>query len=67
MRTKRMLWQLFPSFLLIILIALIPVTWYATHSLRSLAERQTAADLGVTHRERHHAEQGGERGHQDRS
>jgi len=40
-----MLRNLFPSYLLIILVALIPVTWYATHSLRSLSERQTARDL----------------------
>jgi len=45
MRTKRMLWRLYPSYLLVIVLALIPVTWYATHSLRSYSLNQSARDL----------------------
>jgi two-component system phosphate regulon sensor histidine kinase PhoR len=44
-KKKRLLWQLFPSYLLIILLSLIAVTWYASNSLRNFFLDQTAADL----------------------
>jgi two-component system phosphate regulon sensor histidine kinase PhoR len=46
-RKKRLLWHLFPSFLLITIISLMAVTWYATRSLREFFLQQTASDLRV--------------------
>ena len=34
MARKRLIWQLFPSYLLITLISLLAVTWYASRSWR---------------------------------
>jgi two-component system phosphate regulon sensor histidine kinase PhoR len=44
-RKKRLLWQLYPSYLLIIIVSLVAVTWYASKSLRHFFLEQTAADL----------------------
>jgi two-component system, OmpR family, phosphate regulon sensor histidine kinase PhoR len=44
-RKKRLLWHLFPSFLLITIISLMAVTWYASRSLRAFFLEQTALDL----------------------
>lgn len=44
-KKKRLLWQLFPSYLLITLIALVAVTLYATASLKDFYLNQTAIDL----------------------
>jgi two-component system phosphate regulon sensor histidine kinase PhoR len=44
-RKKRLLWHLFPSFLLITIISLVAVTWYASRSLRAFFLEQTASDL----------------------
>jgi two-component system phosphate regulon sensor histidine kinase PhoR len=44
-RKKRLLWQLYPSFLLITIISLGAVTWYASRSLRHFFLEQTASDL----------------------
>jgi two-component system phosphate regulon sensor histidine kinase PhoR len=44
-RKKRLLWQLYPSYLLIIIISLFAVTWYASKSLRHFFLEQRAADL----------------------
>jgi two-component system phosphate regulon sensor histidine kinase PhoR len=44
---KRLLWQLFPSYLLITLISLLIVTWYASRSLKHFFLEQTASDLEV--------------------
>ena len=44
-KKKRLLWQLYPSYLLITLIALVTVAWYASDSLRYFFLDQTAADL----------------------
>ena len=43
MPRRRLLWQLFPSYLVITLLSLLAVTWYATRSLRGFyrAETQT--------------------------
>ena len=46
-KKKRLLWQLFPSFLLITLISLLIVTWYASRSLKHFFLEQTASDLAV--------------------
>jgi two-component system phosphate regulon sensor histidine kinase PhoR len=44
-RKKRLLWHLFPSFLLITVVSLMAVTWYASRSLRVFFLEQTASDL----------------------
>jgi two-component system phosphate regulon sensor histidine kinase PhoR len=44
-RKKRLLWHLYPSFLLITIISLVAVTWYASRSLRDFFLKQTASDL----------------------
>jgi two-component system phosphate regulon sensor histidine kinase PhoR len=44
-KNKRLIWQLFPSYLLITLIALVAVTLYATSSLKDFYLDQIAADL----------------------
>jgi two-component system phosphate regulon sensor histidine kinase PhoR len=45
MRRKRLIWQLFPAFLLVTLISLLAVTWYAAESWRQFYLQQTASDL----------------------
>ena len=42
---KRLLWQLYPSFLLIILISVVGVGWYGSQSLRKFHLKQVAKDL----------------------
>jgi two-component system, OmpR family, phosphate regulon sensor histidine kinase PhoR len=44
-KKKRLLRHLFPSYLLITLISLVAVTWYASGSIRNFFLEQTAADL----------------------
>ena len=44
-KKKRLLRHLFPSYLLITLISLVAVTWYASDSIRHFFLEQTAADL----------------------
>ena len=44
-KKRRFFWQLFPSYLLITIIALVPATWYASKSLRQFFLEQTASDL----------------------
>jgi two-component system phosphate regulon sensor histidine kinase PhoR len=44
-KRKRLLWQLYPSYLLITLVSLMAVTWYASKSSRDFFLEQTAADL----------------------
>jgi two-component system phosphate regulon sensor histidine kinase PhoR len=44
-RKKRLLWQLFFSYLLITLISLVAATWYASQSGRDSLLQQTEADL----------------------
>lgn len=44
-KKKRLLWQLYPSYLLITLISLVAVTVYATGSLREFYLDRTAGDL----------------------
>ena len=46
-RRKKLIWQLFPSFLLITLLSLLAVSWYASSSLRHFFLDQTAADLKI--------------------
>ncbi len=45
MPRQRLVWQLFPSYLLITVISLLAVTWYATVSWRQFYLEQTAIDL----------------------
>ncbi|MCG2777069.1 MAG: cell wall metabolism sensor histidine kinase WalK [Desulfobacterales bacterium] len=44
-KKRRLLWQLFPSYLAITVVSLVAVTWYASSSLRHLYLEQAAADL----------------------
>ena len=46
-KRKRLIWQLFPPFLLITLLSLLAVSWYASSSLRHFFLDQTAADLKI--------------------
>ena len=45
MPRKRLIWQLFPSYLLVTLLSLLALTWYTTTSWRQFYLQQTAADL----------------------
>ena len=45
MRRKRLVWQLYPSYLLITLISLLTVALYGSEALRDLYHQRTAADL----------------------
>jgi two-component system phosphate regulon sensor histidine kinase PhoR len=45
LKRKRLLWQLYPSYLLITIICLVVVTWYASRSLRHFYIDQSAIDL----------------------
>jgi len=42
---RKLFWQIYPSYLLITLVALVAVTWYASHSIRHFYLEQTAANL----------------------
>lgn len=44
-RRRRLFWQLFPSYLLISLIPLVAVSWYALRSQRDFYLQQTASEL----------------------
>ena len=44
-KPRRLLWQLFPSYLLITLISLLAVSWYASEAMRHFFLAQTATDL----------------------
>ncbi|MGW8325906.1 MAG: PAS domain-containing sensor histidine kinase, partial [Desulfobacterales bacterium] len=44
-KKKRLLRHLFPSYLLITLISLVAVTWFASSSIRNFFLDQTASDL----------------------
>jgi two-component system phosphate regulon sensor histidine kinase PhoR len=44
-RKKRLFWKLFPSYVVIIVISLVAVTWYASWSLRHFFLDQTSEDL----------------------
>ncbi len=45
MRRRRLIWQIYPPFLLIILIALLIVTWVFSHTLNNFYAQETRADL----------------------
>jgi len=47
MRRKKLLWQLFPSYLVIILLSLLAATLYAANSIHEFYVRQVAYDLHV--------------------
>lgn len=44
-KRKRLLWRLFPSYLLITIISLLAVSWYASEAMRQFFLEQTATDL----------------------
>lgn len=45
MAKKRLLWQLYLPYLIITILALVMVSWYASHSLRSFYYEEVAGDL----------------------
>lgn len=45
MRSKRLLWQLYPTYLVVIVLALAALTWFDAQTLRSSYYRQTAGSL----------------------
>jgi two-component system, OmpR family, phosphate regulon sensor histidine kinase PhoR len=45
MKLRRLVWQLYPSYLLLILLVLIGLGWYGSVTLRSFYYEQAAADL----------------------
>lgn len=45
MNEKKLIWQLFPSYLTIILVSLLFITWYSTDSLKKFYQEQTIQDL----------------------
>ncbi len=45
MRQKRLLWQIYPSFLLITAVSLVAVSWYAYHSLGRFYSDHVQSDL----------------------
>ncbi|MFP4057346.1 MAG: two-component system histidine kinase PnpS [Candidatus Brocadiia bacterium] len=47
MARKRLLWKLFPSYLVITLLSLVGVTWYATRSLRGFYRQETEDGLAA--------------------
>ncbi|HAD03775.1 MAG TPA: PAS domain-containing sensor histidine kinase, partial [Desulfuromonas sp.] len=47
---RRLLWQIYPLFLLVLVVALVPATWYFSTVFRSFYYERTAADLTVRSR-----------------
>lgn len=47
MRRKRLAWRLFPSYLLVFVLPLIAVSWFASDSFRRFSLNQTASDLEI--------------------
>ena len=45
MKRKRLLWQLFPSYLLLVICALLAATWFELVSLRTFYQKHTYAEL----------------------
>ena len=46
-KKRRLLWQLYPSYLLIIIISLVVVSWYSFRAVKRFYLDQTAIDLEV--------------------
>ena len=44
-KKRKLLWLLYPTYLAIVIIALVAVAWYATSSLKDLYLKKTAEDL----------------------
>ena len=44
-KKKRLIWQLYPSYLLVIVISLLAVLWYASISARVFFLKQAESDL----------------------
>ena len=44
-KRKKLIWQLYPSYLLITLLSVLAVSWYASSALRHFFLEQTATDL----------------------
>jgi two-component system phosphate regulon sensor histidine kinase PhoR len=47
MRHKRLLWQLYPSYLIVIVLSLWAIGWFASHAYKQFSLRQAAANLQV--------------------
>ena len=48
MLKKRLLWQVYPSFLLVIVISVVAVAWYASRSLGEFYQEQVKEDLSFS-------------------
>ena len=46
-KKKRLIWQLYPTYLLITILSLVAVTWFASSTIRTFFLQQTADDLEV--------------------
>ncbi len=44
-KKKRLIWQIYPSYLLITLVSLLAASWYTSNSLRHFFLEQTTSDL----------------------
>ncbi len=47
MRRKRLLWQLYPSYLIVVILSLVAIAWFASHSYKQFSLRQAAVNLEV--------------------
>lgn len=47
MRRIRLIWLIFPAFLLVTLVSLVAVTWYAARSWQQFYLQEAASDLGI--------------------
>jgi two-component system phosphate regulon sensor histidine kinase PhoR len=44
-KKKRLLWQLYPTYIIIILVSLLAATWFASRTLKQFYREQSASDL----------------------
>lgn len=44
-RKKRLLWQLYPTYIIIIVVSLLAATWFASRTLKQFYHEQSASDL----------------------
>ncbi|MGD9321155.1 MAG: hypothetical protein PVH99_14380, partial [Desulfobacteraceae bacterium] len=44
-KKKRLLWQLYPTYIVIIVVSLLAATWFASRTLKQFYHEQSASDL----------------------
>lgn len=47
MRNTKLIWQIFPSFIIVIVLTILSVSWYYSKSMRDFAEEMTRQDLKI--------------------